>query len=499
MLADLTEKVTEVIDLPQATKDILKHRVANLLRDMVEIHGGMQLRLDNVGSERDLLKHRLEDSRRLLDAIMQDRVRLTIERDAAQLRIEKLDLESKKIINALEESARVLKNENEALIARLRAQDDQLKSKPAFWNDYNPTSASRSRALSRANDPFHTPNPSPGMGRGTRAEFNTPGYNSRIGTQGEFNSPTHKPGMGRGNRGGFNSRTYNPGMGRGNRGGFNSPPIYNPGMGRGNRGGFNSPAYKSGIGRGTRGGFNSHSPMPGNFSSAGKDKILDSPNRGPQHSSMYDPPSSKKFGSGPARSSSVRSQTAYSPSPNMSFKKGHRRHRSPMAGYSPTPGYLEDKQGADALEPTTNLHSYNTEPSDYFAVVPFTPEEDRFLEFKTAIGHVFHLVEDWAKAYADNPDYLKDHVIAKSNMELWDYMMNCTYPGLRQEAHDHVVMLLTDPITRILFVTRMAVTYCVQDIMSVDSFKDFSQPVSEAIEDAKIKLQERGKIDLTQF
>jgi hypothetical protein len=73
-------------------------------------------------------------------------------------------------------------------------------------------------------------------------------------------------------------------------------------------------------------------------------------------------------------------------------------------------------------------------------------------------------------------------------------MMNCTYPGHRHESHAHVLALLDDLNARFLFITRMAITYCIQDIMSVETFKAFSPEVSAAIEDAKIRLQERGKI-----
>ena len=57
--------------------------------------------------------------------------------------------------------------------------------------------------------------------------------------------------------------------------------------------------------------------------------------------------------------------------------------------------------------------------------------------------------------------------IARSNDILWAYMMNCTYSGHRQDSHTHVMTLLDDLKTRYWFIMRMAVTYCVKDVMSI--------------------------------
>jgi hypothetical protein len=48
-------------------------------------------------------------------------------------------------------------------------------------------------------------------------------------------------------------------------------------------------------------------------------------------------------------------------------------------------------------------------------------------------------------------------------------MMNCTHPGHSQDSHTQVMTLLNDLKTRSWFIMRMAVTYCVKDVMSIDA------------------------------
>jgi hypothetical protein len=74
--------------------------------------------------------------------------------------------------------------------------------------------------------------------------------------------------------------------------------------------------------------------------------------------------------------------------------------------------------------------------------------------------------ERWGKVLAN------DQAIARSNDILWAYMMNCTYPRHRQDSHTHVMTLLNDLKhlkTRFWLIMRMAVTYYVKDVMSIDA------------------------------
>jgi hypothetical protein len=53
--------------------------------------------------------------------------------------------------------------------------------------------------------------------------------------------------------------------------------------------------------------------------------------------------------------------------------------------------------------------------------------------------------------------------------------------------------LLNDPASRAWFVMRMAVSYIVEEILSLAPYKLFSQEVDTALENVKTKIAERGK------
>ncbi len=128
------------------------------------------------------------------------------------------------------------------------------------------------------------------------------------------------------------------------------------------------------------------------------------------------------------------------------------------------------------------------------ALVLHTNDEDRAPEYQAAFSKIYALVEGWVKTYSSVPNLENDQAMARSNETLWAYMMNCTYPGHRQDSHTHVMALLQDAKTRYWFVMRMAVTYCVKDIISIEVFKKYSTIVEAAINDCKKKLEERGML-----
>jgi hypothetical protein len=128
------------------------------------------------------------------------------------------------------------------------------------------------------------------------------------------------------------------------------------------------------------------------------------------------------------------------------------------------------------------------------ALVLHKGHEQLAAEYKAAISKLYDLVEDWVLKYANEPCQKNDRAIASSNDILWDYMMNCTYPGHRQDAHTHVVTLLGDSTTRYWFIMRMATEYCVMKIMSIEAFKPYSKSVDKIIAEMLLKLKERGII-----
>jgi hypothetical protein len=141
----------------------------------------------------------------------------------------------------------------------------------------------------------------------------------------------------------------------------------------------------------------------------------------------------------------------------------------------------------------------NTEPGDpppSMALVLHSKDDDPAPEYQAGFATIYALIEGWVKTYSSIPNLANDQAIARSNDILWAYMMNCTYPGHRQDSHTHVMTLLNDLKTRYWFIMRMAVTYCVKDIMSIDAFYKFSNEVDTILAEVKKKLQERGMLYL---
>ena len=138
-------------------------------------------------------------------------------------------------------------------------------------------------------------------------------------------------------------------------------------------------------------------------------------------------------------------------------------------------------------EPGTPPH-----PSRSTALVVHKSDEELAEEFKSAISKLYELIEDWVRKYCCIPNQGNDRAIASGNDVLWDYMMNCTYPGHRQDSHTHVSALLNNPDTRFWFIMRMATQYCVKDIMSIKAFRSYNKGIERTIDTILLKLQGRG-------
>ncbi|KAK0125307.1 hypothetical protein ONS96_009161 [Cadophora gregata f. sp. sojae] len=149
---------------------------------------------------------------------------------------------------------------------------------------------------------------------------------------------------------------------------------------------------------------------------------------------------------------------------------------------------------------TESSRAFNTEPGDTpiaaskstALILSSTNPEDPSLFFQEQFADLYKLVEGWAMAYSNIPHLANDQAIARSNQTLWSFMMNCTYPGQRQDSHSHVMTLLNDPGSRPWFVMRMGVGYIVDEMLSIESYKNFSTQVSTELSAVKAQLQQRG-------
>jgi hypothetical protein len=429
---------------------MLNQMLLNMLLDTSTALRGLRQDLGNVKGERDTIRRQKDEDRRQLESIIQDRVRISVERDNLQRRIRELGSGPKEGAGLVGDAEKHLKQVNEELLERIRIQDEQLRGKRALWMDANPHSASRRRAMNALqDDPFSSP-----------------------------------------------MQTEGSGIGGGKIAGIKSPYTPSPLPGSSHMTDEGNTFQSRNLAFRTRGSFAPSASYAPSSSYAPPTSFTSSSSYAPPTSyarpSSYGPPPLMRFSSdpsGPSDSPSMPSSSSATASPNRSNRNQSRRRRN-IPVHSP----MMANEAANSIEPAASLRRFHTDPSESMAMVPFDREHGCYLEFKTGIGNVYKMVQDWANAYANYPDAEKDKGIAKSNRPLWDYMMNCTYPGHRHESHAHVLALLDDLNARFLFITRMAITYCIQDIMSVETFKAFSPEVSVAIEDAKIRLQERGKI-----
>jgi len=117
---------------------------------------------------------------------------------------------------------------------------------------------------------------------------------------------------------------------------------------------------------------------------------------------------------------------------------------------------------------------------------------DDITKYKDLISGLHNVIDEWCTKYTSIPNLEGDRAIATSNGALWAYMMNCTYPGHRQDAHAHVMTLLQDSKTRYLFCIRMAISYCVKEIMSINEFNSYSPETENVLSQCKNALSVRG-------
>lgn len=148
---------------------------------------------------------------------------------------------------------------------------------------------------------------------------------------------------------------------------------------------------------------------------------------------------------------------------------------------------------------TESSRAYNTEPGDTpmaaskALVLSSVNGEDPSIFYQEHFAELYQLIEGWAMAYCTRPKISNDQAIARTNQSLWAFMMECTYPGQRQDAHSHLMLLLNDAKSRPWFVVRMGVAYVVEEMLSLKSYKNFNPQVTAELAAVKAQLQERGK------
>ncbi|EPE27166.1 hypothetical protein GLAREA_03080 [Glarea lozoyensis ATCC 20868] len=140
--------------------------------------------------------------------------------------------------------------------------------------------------------------------------------------------------------------------------------------------------------------------------------------------------------------------------------------------------------------PNSSYSAVRNQPSS--ALVLRSSNSDFNQEYADQFSTIYALTEGWTKSYANQPNLVNDQNISQKNNVLWEFMMNCTYPGRAQDSHSHVMLLLNDYNTRRWFVMRMCVTYCVQEILDVEAFGGYSKQTDQTLSEIKEAEKTRG-------
>lgn len=405
-----------------------------------------QLRAERntIGGQLDEARRQLGEARRQLDSAIQDRARISTERDNLQLKVAQVgSTRPTKSDEQIGSAERHLRRVNEELVDRIRIQDEQLRGKRALWMDSNPNSASRRRAMSALQDPFGSPTPSkaPGPDEGVMDSEDWPPFPPDFPPSpepAEQGAASNDPDV--------SSKSSSP----------DSPASCTKSPSA-----TSSPSIPSGP---------STPPGPSAMCSP-------SASSGP---SSYSGPHSRSFPPNPSGSSK---------SPNLSYRLGGRRRRSaqldnPMPGNGPL----------NSPARPSILRRSNTDPNVSSGATMPNGDDHPSIEFKATISMIYRLMHNWVKEHASKPNIDKEQAIAQSKEQLWGYMIHCTLPGAqKQDAQAHIVSLLETEYTRTWFIMRLALSYCFQDILSVHTFKRFSPEVAKTVENALDHLQERGK------
>ena len=128
------------------------------------------------------------------------------------------------------------------------------------------------------------------------------------------------------------------------------------------------------------------------------------------------------------------------------------------------------------------------------SLVPSNAGDDfNHQDYADQFSTIYGLIEGWAKTYANQPNLGNDQKISRENNVLWEFMMNCTYPGRAQDAHSHVMLLLNEDETRRWFVMRMCVAYIVNEILDIEAFKGYSKDTDKALLSIQQAEKTRGE------
>jgi hypothetical protein len=180
-----------------------------------------------------------------------------------------------------------------------------------------------------------------------------------------------------------------------------------------------------------------------------------------------------------------------SSAPYPSNRGSKRRGGLPTGRAVPAPAPLDFQAGRASQRHITTEPGDDCTPS--MALVLHNQENDvTAATFKALFHDLYYDFDLWVRKYTCKPSLQNDQAIPRSNQTLWQYILRMVSPYHTQDAHTHVVALLSDPRTRSWFVFRMLVSYCTINILNFEAFESFSPEVSKTLNECKEALKERG-------
>lgn len=150
----------------------------------------------------------------------------------------------------------------------------------------------------------------------------------------------------------------------------------------------------------------------------------------------------------------------------------------------------------DIYRPFVTSTEPGNSPPKSVALVVHSSVNEQFDKLEGKFAHLFSLSEGWVRTYARLPCIQSDYNISTSSGALWGYMTKVLYPNDLQESHYHAVALLGDPAARPWYIMRILVTYCFENMLTVDAFYGYSEEIDSELD--KFKREGRGGGKLKQ-
>ncbi|EPE03801.1 hypothetical protein F503_06507 [Ophiostoma piceae UAMH 11346] len=113
----------------------------------------------------------------------------------------------------------------------------------------------------------------------------------------------------------------------------------------------------------------------------------------------------------------------------------------------------------------------------------------------TGIFGLFNAIKVWVLKYCGSPDEDSMSSLGSQYPQLWDYVLNITYPNNRQNAASHAGFLLTNRATRCYFIARMLIQYVAESLWNPEAWEGHDRRLTSVLVGIKQKLDPKFGYD----